>query len=102
MDRKFSALSRRQRWALPVLSVAGVLLVLEVALIPFPVREPVYFMPDDEEYPFLRYQPGQEYTFSRWWNFEVVNRIRINNYGFVSDHDYDAHDDAEASPPCWL
>ena len=52
-------------------------------------------MPDDEEYPFLRFQPEQEYTWSRGWNFEVVNQVRVNNYGFVSDHDYDA----EATTP---
>ena len=90
MDRKFSCVSRRYRWALPLLSVASVLLVLEVALIPFPVTESVHFMPDDEEFPFLRYWLGQEYTWSRGWNFKVVNRVRVNNYGFVSDHDYDA------------
>ena len=87
--------SRRYRWALPVLSVASVLLVLELALIPFPVIDPLPFMPDDEEYPFLRFQPEQEYTWSRGWNFEVVNQVRVNNYGFVSDHDYDA----EATTP---
>lgn len=79
-----------RRWALPPLSVAGVLLVLEVALIPFPVADEQYFEPVTDEHPVPRRQAGQEYTWSRGWNFAVVNRFRVNNYGFVSNHDYDA------------
>ncbi len=79
---------RWRRWALPPLSVAGVLLVLEVVLIPFPVVDARHFE-SITEHPAGRRQPGQ-YTWSRRWNFAVVNRVRVNNYGFVSDHDYDA------------
>lgn len=88
MTQKTRSGRRWRRWALPPLSVVGVLLVLEVVLIPFPVVDARHFE-SITEHPAGRRQPGQ-YTWSRRWNFAVVNRVRVNNYGFVSDHDYDA------------
>ena len=77
-------------WALSVLSVLAGLLVLEVALIPFPVTDSAHFVPADSNHSVFRRQPGQHFVTSRGWNFEVVNRVRVNNYGFVNDLDYDA------------
>lgn len=47
----------------------------------------------DDGNPILRYTPNQEYVFSKGWNFEIVNRGRINNYGFVNEQDYAKHAD---------
>ena len=90
MTQKTRSGRRWRRWALPPLSVAVVLLVLEAALIPFPVMDAQYFEPATDEHSVARRQPGQEYTWSRGWNFAVVNRVRVNNHGFVSDRDYEA------------
>lgn len=81
---------RWRSWALAMLSVPAVLLALEVALIPFPVMDAAHFVPASSDHSVIRRQPGQQFVWSREWNFEVVNRVRVNNYGFVSDLDYDA------------
>lgn len=81
---------RWRNWALTVLSVPAVLLVLEVALIPFPVTDVMRYAPADSDHSVFRRQPGQQFFISHGWNFKFVNRVRINNYGFVSDLDYDA------------
>lgn len=85
---------RRRGWALAFFSVPAVLLALEVALIPFPVGDAFYWVPATSDHPIFRYQPGR-FLWSRGWNFKVVNRVRVNNYGFVSDQDYHA----EAATP---
>lgn len=72
------------------LAGAATLLALEAALIPFPVADSRYDIAADEDGPPWRWRPMQEFTWSRGWNFKVVNRVRVNNYGFVSDYDYDA------------
>lgn len=80
---------RLRAGTLVALSVAAAFVALEVVLIPFPVIDGQYYAPADEAPRFLRRQPDQQLTWSRGWNFEVVNRVRVNNYGFVSDRDYD-------------
>ena len=47
-------------------------------------------MPVNEEQPIARREPDREFTWSRDWNFSIVNTVRINNAGFHSDVDYDA------------
>lgn len=85
---------RRRGWALAFFSVPAALLALEVALIPFPVVDAFYSAPATSDHPIFRRQPGL-FLWSRGWNFEVVTRVRVNNYGFVSDQDYHA----EAATP---
>lgn len=47
-------------------------------------------MPAGEDVPVSRFEPLQQFTWSQGWSFDIVNRVRVNNYGFVSDWDYDA------------
>ena len=47
-------------------------------------------MPVNEEQPIARSEPDREFTWSRDWNFSIVNTVRINNAGFHSDVDYEA------------
>ena len=47
-------------------------------------------MPVNEDQPIARGEPDREYTWSRDWNFSIVNTVRINNAGFHSDVDYEA------------
>ena len=44
----------------------------------------------DERHPISRFAPDREFTWSRDWNFSIVNTVRVNNAGFVSDVDYAA------------
>jgi hypothetical protein len=44
----------------------------------------------NEENPVMRFTPGRNFTFSRGWGFQLVNRGRTNNYGFINDQDYDS------------
>ena len=43
----------------------------------------------NEQQPILRREPNREFTWSRDWNFSIVNTVRINNAGFHSDVDYE-------------
>lgn len=44
----------------------------------------------DDRNPISRFAPDREFTWSRDWNFSIVNTVRVNNAGFVSDVDYEA------------
>lgn len=46
-------------------------------------------MPVNEENPVIRFEPNREYVWSRDWDFSIVNDVTVNNYGFVSDFDYE-------------
>ena len=72
--------------------VAGTLLVLvslEAILRTLPVAGAARSTSVDAENPIARFEPGTEFTWSRDWNFSIVNQVRVNNFGFVSDFDYD-------------
>ncbi|ALA60770.1 hypothetical protein [Nitrospira moscoviensis] len=89
----------RQRSLLSVLVMAGAgavtLLLAEAALWLFPVSTSTGAMALDDRNPVMRYTPNQVYVFSKGWNFEMVNRGRINNYGFVNEQDYTKHGEAD-------
>jgi hypothetical protein len=42
----------------------------------------------DQNNPIIRFTPNQAFTFSKGWQFAIVNTGQINNYGFVNDQDY--------------
>ena len=46
--------------------------------------------PVNERQPIARRVPDRQFTWSRDWNFSIVNTVRINNAGFHSDVDYEA------------
>ena len=62
---------------------------LALRLIPFSFDGGMV-MPVNEEQPIARREPDREFTWSRDWNFSIVNTVRINNAGFHSDVDYAA------------
>lgn len=70
------------------LSTVMALLALEVGLRFFPVSTRRHVQPVNAASPIMHYKPNNDFTFSRGWNFTLVNRGRINNYGFVNDNDY--------------
>ena len=72
-----------------VISLFIVALLLEITLRCLPVNEGLYAQPVNDESPVLRYAPNRSSIYSKGWNFGIVNHIRVNNYGFVSQSDYD-------------
>jgi len=75
-----------------VLVVSGILLglvLLETGLRFFPVTDSFRALPVNEDNPVFRFTPDRECTWSQGATFAIVNRVRINNYGFVNDLDYD-------------
>jgi len=72
-----------------VISLLVVGLIMEIALRCLPVNEGLHAQPVNEDNPVLRYAPNRSSMFSKGWNFPIVNQIRVNNYGFVNQVDYD-------------
>jgi hypothetical protein len=46
----------------------------------------------DEKSPVFHFTPNRRLTWSKDWNFGIVNQIRVNNAGYVNEQDYDAAD----------
>lgn len=69
-----------------------ILLGLELLLRLLPVNDPVPPARDMKIPTFPHYERNAEFVFSRGWDFEINNRGRMNNYGFVNDLDYDSRD----------
>jgi hypothetical protein len=73
----------------------GTLIPLGVAEIVFrwtPTNEGAFVQPVNSENPTFHFEPNREFTWSRGWNFSIVNQIRINNVGFVNDQNYRVDD----------
>lgn len=70
---------------------AGVILFLlaaEVVLRILPANEGLRVQPVTSDDPILHFEPNRTSTWSREWNFPVVNDVRVNNFGFVNDRNY--------------
>lgn len=63
--------------------------LLEIGLRWFPVNEGLQVMPVNAESPIPHFTPNRASIWSRTWNFSVVNTIQTNNYGFISEQDYE-------------
>ena len=73
------------------------LLLLEglMQLLPVPSVEILQHDPVTYDQPVAKYAPPHsEYTYSRDWNFSLVNKGWINNAGFLHDQDYDSNGSA--------
>jgi len=64
-------------------------ILLEVGLRMLPVQESMGWLPVNEENPIRRFEPNRSFTWSKDWDFGLVNRLKSNNYGFISSIDYD-------------
>ncbi len=71
-----------------LIGVSVTLAALEMALRLMPVTSALGVAPVHAQAPILHYAPSQSFTFSRGWQFALVNRGHVNNYGFVNDQDY--------------
>lgn len=65
---------------------------LEVLFRFLPVSSGLRTQPVTVDDPILRFEPYREFTYSVGWALEYVNRVRVNNAGFVNSQDYDAKD----------
>ena len=82
-------------WALRAAAVlAGTLVPLVLAEVLLRLHPTSYegarLLPVDDRQPVARLQPNREFTWSRDWNFSIVNTVQVNNAGFVNDIDYDS------------
>lgn len=93
--------SRRRAAILATVSLLiGVLVpvgLAEVVLRLLPVNDGLMAAAVNEQSPVFHFTPNRRITWSRDWNFAIVNRIRVNDVGFVNDQDYDA---ADSRPLC--
>lgn len=67
-------------------------IMAEVILQFLPVTEGFHSLPVNAENPIARCEPNRTVRWSAFWNFSMRNVVRVNNYGFISDIDYDPHD----------
>jgi hypothetical protein len=72
------------------LPFAFMLIAAEIVLRFLPVASILRVMPVTAESPVFRFLPNQRFVFSRGWDFDMVNRGRINNAGWINDQDYEA------------
>jgi hypothetical protein len=89
-------MKRRSRpfWFAPfsvLLGIIAPIIVMEIVLRFLPVDEGLRVLPVNRTNPILRYTPNRTSVWSKGWNFSVINSVKINNYGFVSNIDYDAN-----------
>jgi len=60
----------------------------EILLRFLPVQSGLRAHPVTTEHPVFHFSPGRNVTFSRGWDFEMVNHRRVNGAGWVNDQDY--------------
>mgnify|MGYP001580002075 CR=1 FL=1 len=72
-----------------VIGLFVVFAVAEVVLRFLPVQTGLRALSVSDQNPVMRFTPDRAYVFSRGWNFTVVNRGQVNNYGFVNDQSYE-------------
>ena len=53
-----------------------------------PVREALETQPVNQRQPYKHFKPQREAVFSSGWDFQLVNKVRVNNVGFVNAQDY--------------
>ncbi len=65
------------------------LILFEFLLRVLPVCDATHRLPVNEGNPILRFEPNRQLVWSKGWNFSIVNELRTNNFGFLSQIDYD-------------
>ena len=65
------------------------LVCLETVARVVPVNEGPQALSVNDANPIFRYRPNRDFVWSAGWNFSAVNEVKVNNFGFVNDQDYD-------------
>jgi len=66
------------------------LLAAELVLRFLPVQTSLRTVAVNADNPVFHFTPKRPYTYSRGWSFDLVNRGRVNDAGYVNDQDYRA------------
>ena len=74
------------------IGITALAIVAEIILQFFPVTEGFYSLPVNAANPIARCQPNRTVQWSAFWNFSMRNAVHVNNYGFISDLNYDPAD----------
>ena len=69
-------------------SLLVTLIFIEIVLLYFPVNQGLRTQAVNESFPIFRFKPNREVQYSKNWNFSLRNRVKINNFGFVSNFNY--------------
>ena len=64
----------------------------EIVLRFLPVSDGLRTVTVDDANPVFHFAPNRELTWSHGWNFDIVNRIRVNNAGYVNQQNYEIAD----------
>ncbi|UCF06034.1 MAG: hypothetical protein JSV33_03105 [bacterium] len=87
-----------KRILFPLISVlCGIFLsiiLLEVIFRILPVRDSLMTLPVNSANPVVRFKENRDVTWSRGYDFSIVTKRHINNYGFLNDQNYDPEDDS--------
>lgn len=75
-------------FALLVGSVVFTVVMAEISLRFLPVNEGLRAQAVNARQPVFHFEPNRVATYSMDWNFTNQNRNRVNNFGFVANHDY--------------
>ena len=74
------------------IGIGACLLAMEITLRFLPVFDGVYLQPVDKDLPVARMEPNRPLTYSVGWSMARSTQNRVNNDGFVHDHDYRVDD----------
>jgi len=75
-----------------LMGITMLALAAEIVLRFFPVSQGFHSLPVNAANPIARCRPNRTVQWSAFWDFSMRNTIKVNNYGFISDIDYDPHD----------
>lgn len=70
------------------LSIFFTLLLLEIFFRFLPVNEGLRAQAVNDTNPIFKFKPNRKALFSKNWNFDIINKVSVNNAGFVNNNDY--------------
>ena len=71
-----------------LIATAVLVTVVEVAFWILPIREASPRLLPNGDDPIARFHPNRQWLYAAGWDFYIVNEMRTNNAGWVSDIDY--------------
>ena len=71
-----------------LIGILAPLMALEIILRFLPVTDILDTQPVNQTSPYIHFRPNRDITFSKAWNFSILTRKHINNYGYMNDVDF--------------
>ena len=72
-----------------LLSTIFTVLLIEIFFRFLPVNEGLRAQPVNYENPIFKFEANRTATFSKNWNFDIINEVKVNNAGFINNNHYD-------------